>query len=152
MAGTDLHGFFQQHVRGVTVLPYEEAFGFVGLSLVREQARQPFNAGIGIDYQDKGRLTIDVVHPNSPAEDAGLQEDDEIISLGRKDVSRENFLMSLARYKQGDRVPITLKRDRKTIQTTLTLGAPERFDYRIEEKKDATPQQKALRAAWLKGS
>ena len=54
--------------------------------------------------------------------------------------------------KQGDRVPISVKRDRRTIQATLVLGAPERFEYRIEERKDATPEQKALRAAWLKGS
>jgi predicted metalloprotease with PDZ domain len=92
------------------------------------------------------------VHPNSPAEDAGLQEGDEITSLGKKNISLENFLVSLARYKQGDRVPITVKRDRKTIQATLLLGAPERFEYRIDERKDATPQQKALRAAWLNGS
>ncbi len=151
VSGFDLHGFFRLYVRDVTMLPYDEAFGFVGLALVREQARQPFNAGIGIDYQDKGSLTIDVVHPNSPAENAGLQEDDEIISLGKKTISRENFLVSLARYKQGDSVPITVKRDRRTIQTTLVLGVPERKEYRIEERKDATPQQKALRAAWLKG-
>jgi predicted metalloprotease with PDZ domain len=49
-------------------------------------------------------------------------------------------------------VPITVKRDRRTIQTTLLLGAPERMEYRLEERKDATPQQKALRAAWLSGS
>jgi predicted metalloprotease with PDZ domain len=151
VGGFDLHGFFRLYVRDLTMLPYDEAFQFVGLSLVREQARQPFNAGIGIDYQDKGSLTISVVHPNSPAEDAGLQEGDEVVSLGKKDISRENFLISLARYKQGDRVPITVKRDRRTIQTTLLLGAPERVEYRIEERKDATPQQKALRAAWLKG-
>jgi len=54
-------------------------------------------------------------------------------------------------YKQGDRVPITVKRDRRTIQATLVLGPPERFEYRIEEKKDATPQQKAMRSAWLNG-
>jgi predicted metalloprotease with PDZ domain len=130
-------------------LPYDEALGFVGLSLVREQARQPFNAGIGIDWQDKGSLTIGVVYPNSPAEDAGLQEGDEIMSLGKKNISRENFLVSLARYKTGDRVPITVKRDRKTIQATLLLGAPERLEYRIDERKDATSQQKALRASWL---
>jgi predicted metalloprotease with PDZ domain len=152
VSGLDLHGFFKFYVRDVTMLPYDEALGFVGLSLVREQARQPFNAGIGLDWQGKGSLTIGVVHPNSPAEDAGLQEEDEIISLGKKNISRENFLVSLARYKQGDRVPITVKRDRKTIQTTLLLGAPERLEYRIDERKDATPQQKALRAAWLNGS
>ena len=152
VGGFDLHGFFELYVRGVTVLPYDEALGFVGLSLVREQARQPFNGGIGIDWEDKGSLTIGVVHPNSPAEDAGLQAEDEIVSLGKKNISRENFLVSLARYKQGDRVPITVKRDRRTIQTTLLLGAPERVEYRIEERNDATPQQKALRAAWLKSS
>lgn len=152
VGGFDLHGFFELYVRGVTVLPYDEALGFVGLSLVREQARQPFNGGIRIDWEDKGSLTIGVVHPNSPAEDAGLQAGDEIVSLGKKNISRENFLVSLARYKQGDRVPITVKRDRRTIQTTLLLGAPERVEYRIEERSDATPQQKALRAAWLKSS
>jgi predicted metalloprotease with PDZ domain len=151
-SGLDLHGFFKLYVRDVTMLPYDEALRFVGLSLVREQARQPFNAGIELDWQDKGSLTIGVVHPNSPAEDAGLQEGDDITSLGKKNISRENFLVSLARYKQGDRVPITVKRDRKTIQATLMLGAPERFEYRIDERKDATPQQKILRAAWLNGS
>ncbi len=152
VSGVDLSGFFGLYVRGVATLPYDEAFGFVGLSLIREQARQPFNAGIGIDWQNKGSLMIGEVHPDSPAENAGLQVGDEIVSLGKKSIARENFLVTLARFKQGDRVPVTYKRDRRAIQTTLVLGAPERFDYRLEEKKDATPQQKALRAAWLKGS
>ena len=139
-------------MREVETLPYDEALGYVGLSLIREQARQPYNAGIGIDWQGKGSVTIDVVRPHSPAEDAGLQDGDEIVSLGKKNVAPENFLVSLAHYKQGDRVPITVKRDRRTIQTTVVIGDPERFEYRIEERKDATPQQKALRAAWLKGN
>jgi predicted metalloprotease with PDZ domain len=150
VAGVDLSGFFGLYVHGVTTLPYEEAFASVGLTLVREQARQPYNAGIGIDWEDKSSLTIGVVHPKSPAEEAGLQEGDEIISVGKRGITRENFLLSLSRFKQGDRVPITVKRDRRTIQATLVFGAPERFEYRIMERKDATPEQKALRAAWLK--
>lgn len=152
VGGLDLGGFFGLYVRGVAMLPYDEAFGFVGLSLIREQARQPFNAGMAIDWQDKGSLMIGSVRPDSPAENAGLQAGDEIVSLGKKSIARENFLVSLARFKQGDRVPVTFKRERRTIQTTLVLGAPERFEYRLEEKKDVTPQQKALRSAWLKGS
>jgi predicted metalloprotease with PDZ domain len=152
VGGFDMGGFFRRYVRGVEPLPYDEALAFVGLNLVREQARQPFNAGIGIDWQKTSDLTIGVVRSNSPAEDAGLQEGDEIISLGRKNVSRENFLVSLSHYKQGDRVPIAVKRDRQTIQTTLVFGPPDRFEYRIVDRKEATPEQKALRAAWLKGS
>lgn len=152
VSGIDLDGFFQRYVRGVETLPYDDALGFIGLRLVREQARQPFSAGIGIDWEGKENLTIGMVRPNSPAEDAGLQEGDEIISLGKKKIARENFLVTLAHYKQGDRVPISLKRDRRTIQTTLFLGAPDRFEYRIEERRDATTQQKTLRAAWLNGA
>lgn len=148
----DLSTFFRLYVRGVATLPYDEAFGFMGLRVVREQARQPFDAGIGIDWENKETLMVGSVRAYSPAENAGLQEGDEIISLGKKNVAPENFLVSLGNYKPGDRVPVTVKRDRRTIQTTLVLGVPERFEYRIEERKDATPQQKALRAAWLKGS
>jgi predicted metalloprotease with PDZ domain len=152
VSGLDLSAFFRLYVRGVGVLPYEEALAPLGLTLIREQARQPYNAGITVDWEDKESLIIGVVGPKSPAEEAGLQEGDEIISLARKNISRENFLVTLSKFKQGDRVPITVKRDRRTIQATLVLGAPERFEYRIEEKKDATPQQKALRAAWLNGA
>jgi len=152
VGGFDLSGFFRRYIRGVEMLPYDEAFAYLGLHLAREQARQPYNAGIGIDWDKTNSLTVAVVRNGSPAEDAGLQEGDEIISLGRKNVTRENFLVSLSRYKQGDRVAISVKRNRRTIQTTLVLGPPERFEYRIEERKDATPEQKALRAAWLKGA
>jgi len=150
-SGFDLTDFFQRYVRGVEVLPYDEALAYVGMHLVREQAREPFNAGIGVDWEKPGTLTIGSVRNDSPAEDAGLREGDEIISLGRKNVSRENWLVALARYKQGDRVPVTVKRDRRTIQTAIVLREPERFEYKIEERKDVTPTQKALRAAWLKG-
>src|SRR5882762_2310398 len=150
-SGFDLTDFFQRYVRGVEVLPYDEALAYVGMHLVREQAREPFNAGIGVDWEKPGTLTIGWVRSDSPAEDAGLQEGDEIVSLGRKSVSRENWLVALARYKQGDRVPVTVKRDRRTIQTAIVLREPERFEYKIEERKNVTPTQKALRAAWLKG-
>jgi predicted metalloprotease with PDZ domain len=152
VAGLDLRGFFSLYVRGVEMLPYDEALASVGLTLVREAGRQPHNAGIIIDWENKDSFTIGAVHSNSPAEEAGLEEGDEIVSLGKKNITRENFLVSLNRFKQGDRVPITVKRDRRTIQATLVLGAPERWEYRIQEKKDATPEQKALRAAWLNGS
>jgi predicted metalloprotease with PDZ domain len=151
VGGPDLNDFFQRYVHGVEVLPYDEALAYVGMHLVREQAREPFNAGIGLNWEI-GTLTIGSVRNDSPAEDAGLQEGDEIVSLGRKSVSRENWLVALARYKQGDRIPVTVKRDRRTIQTTIVLREPERLEYKIEERKDATAKQKVLRQAWLKGT
>src|ERR1043165_8446317 len=80
---------------------------------------------------------------------AGLQKNDEIVSLGGKKVTRDSWLKTFARYGKGDHVPIVVKRDRRTIKAEIILGDPERFDYRIEEKPDATEQQRALRSAWL---
>ena len=147
-SGVDFSDFFKRYVRDVEVLPYDEAFAYVGLRLVKTTSKEPFNAGMSIQFEREA--IIENVRNNSPAEDAGLQAGDQVLSLGGKDASPD-WLKTLARYKTGDSVPITVKRDRQTIKTNIVLGQPERFDYAIQEKPDATAEQKALRAAWLKG-
>ena len=146
-AGFDFSEFFKRYVRDVEVLPYEEAFAFVGLKLAKTEAKEPFDAGLSIADTDG---VIQNVRNNSPAEDAGLQANDEIVSLGGKTVTKA-WMKTLARYKPGDSVPVVVKRDRRTIKTNIVLGQAERFDYKIEERSDATAEQKALRASWLNG-
>jgi predicted metalloprotease with PDZ domain len=150
-AGFDLGDFFKRHVRDVEVLPYDEAFGYVGFRLVKTQAKEPFDAGMWVTFEDPREGVIENVRNNSPAEDAGLQSQDAIVSLGGKDVTKDSWLKTLARYKTGDSVPVVVRRDRRTIKTNIVLGQPERFDYKIEERSDATSEQKALRTAWLGG-
>ena len=150
MAGAGFHDFFKRYVRDVEVLPYDEAFGFVGLRVVKTPAQEPFNAGLSVQFEDSVAV-IENVRNNSPAEVAGLQQRDEIVSLGGKKVTRDSWLKTLARYTTGDSVSFVVKRDRRTIKGAIVLAEPERFDYRIEERSDATDQQRALRAAWLNG-
>jgi predicted metalloprotease with PDZ domain len=135
----------------VEVLPYDEAFAYVGLRLVKTQSKEPFNAGLSLEFENPREAIIENVRNNSPAENAGLQSDDRIVSLGGRKVTEDSWQRTLARFKPGDSVPVTVKRDRQTIKTNIVLGQPEEFDYRIEEKADATEEQKALRAAWLNG-
>jgi predicted metalloprotease with PDZ domain len=150
-AGSSFRDFFKRHVRDVEILPYDEAFGYVGLRLVKTLSKEPFDAGLSIEFDDSGAAVIENVRNNSPAEDAGLQSRDKIVSLGGKDVIRDSWPRVLSRFKSGDSVPVTVKRDRRTIKATIVLGSPERFDYKIEEKPDATPEQKAQRVSWLIG-
>jgi predicted metalloprotease with PDZ domain len=147
----DLGDYFKRYIRGVEVLPYDEAFAYVGLRLVKTQAKEPFSAGMSIQFEDPRHGVIENVRNNSPAEDAGLQKGDQIISLGGKDATQDSWRKTLARFKPGDSVPIVVKRDRRTINTKIVLGEPDRFDYRIEERPDATTEQKAFRTAWLMG-
>ena len=150
-AGFDLSDFFKRHIRDVEVLPYEEAFAYAGLRLVKTQSEEPYDAGVSLQFDDPREVRIENVRNNSPAEDAGLQANDQILLLGGKAVTRDSWRRTLARFKPGDSVPVTVKRDRRTIKANIVLGQPERFDYRIEEKTEATPEQKQLRAAWLTG-
>ncbi len=150
VAGVDLSDFFDRYVRDVQTLPYDEAFQSVGLRLVRVQAREPYNAGMALSF-DEPSAFIENVRNNSPAEEAGLQKGDEIISLGGRPIKRDTWLTILAKYKEKDQVPILVKRDRKTIQAMITLGEPDRFEYRIEERPGATAEEKSLRQAWLQG-
>jgi predicted metalloprotease with PDZ domain len=150
-AGFDLSDFFKRHIRDVETLPYEEAFDYVGLRLVKTQAKEPFDAGLSIEFEGPREAIIEAVRNDSPAENAGLQSGDEIVSLGGREVTNDSWLKTLARFKPGDSVPVTVKRDRRTIKANIVLGQPERFDYKIEKRLDSTAQQKALRAAWLSG-
>ncbi|MGB7922320.1 MAG: PDZ domain-containing protein [Pyrinomonadaceae bacterium] len=151
VAGTDLHDFFERYVRDVETPPYDEALAAVGLRLVRELAREPYTAGITLDFQEPQSAKIWNVRNGSAAEDGGLKQGDVIVSLGGENVTHVTWLSALNRHKQGSRIAVTVRRDRQTIQTTITLGEPDRHRYRLEELKDASPQTRALRNAWLKG-
>jgi predicted metalloprotease with PDZ domain len=151
VAGFDLREFFELYVRSAETPPYDEALGAMGLRLVRVAASEPFTAGISPDWNDEENLRIGSVRHNSPAELAGLSQGDILVSIGGERATQDNWRSTLNRYKQGQRVPVTLKRDRRNIQTHITIGPPDRFDYRIEERDRATQQMRALRTAWLQG-
>lgn len=148
-SGADFSDFFKRYIRDIEMLPYDEAFAYVGLRLVKTQAKEPFDAGLSIQFEDPRRAIIENVRNNSAAEDAGLQNGDQIVSLGGKEVTKVSWLKTLARFKTGDSVPVTVKRDRRTIKANIVLGQPERFEYTIMEKSDVTVEQKTLRAKWL---
>ena len=81
----------------------------------------------------------------------GLQQGDVLLSIGGTNVSRENWVSVLNQYKQGDRIPVTVRRFRRTMELAIELGPPEVYDYRIEELPNTSAQMKTLRAAWLDG-
>lgn len=150
VAGVDMSDFFKRYVRGIETPPYDEALRSVGLRLVREPSRSPF-VGVTSDFDESAEMKIKNVRTGSPAEDAGLEQGDVIAAVGDTKVTRETFVPVITRYQPKTRVPLTIKRDRERIRLTITLGEPGTYIYRLEEIKDATPEQRALRAAWLNG-
>jgi len=151
VAGFDFTEFFDRYVRTPNTLPYDEAFAYVGLRVTRAQLKEPFNAGLAVQFEGQKAHIIQNVRYNSPGETAGLQAEDEIVSVDGKNLGKNSWTETLARYKSGDSIPITVKRNRRTIKTNIILVEPERIEYKIEERADATADQKTMRAAWLNG-
>jgi predicted metalloprotease with PDZ domain len=150
VAGTDMSDFFRRYVRGVEVPPYDEALKSVGLRLARDPLRVPY-LGVVSDTDDTNNFKIKTVGSDTPAEAAGLKQGDIILSVGDTKVTPENFAATINRYKPHDRVPFIIKRDRSTIRIVITLGERGSTNYRLEELRDATPEMRALRVAWLNG-
>jgi predicted metalloprotease with PDZ domain len=66
VAGFDLSDFFRRHVYDVEMLPYDEAFGYVGLRLSKTPAKQPYNAGLTVQVDDPQGPMIQNVRNDSP--------------------------------------------------------------------------------------
>ena len=149
IAGRDMTDWFAKYVRGVEPLPYDEALAAAGLRLVRTPSNQPYTAGIAVDPAERQPFRLGSIQTDSPAERGGLQQGDVLLTIGGSSVSRDNWFSVLNRHKQGDRIPVTVRRFRQTVELNIQLGPPEMYDYRIEEIPNASAEEKAIRAKWL---
>ncbi|HLU08251.1 MAG TPA: PDZ domain-containing protein, partial [Oceanobacillus sp.] len=85
------------------------------------------------------------VLPNSPAENAGLQEHDIITAVNGDVVDAERTLRDrLFAYEPDDTITLDVLRDGETIQIEVTLGQPELasdlmpfFNFEIPNLRDA---------------
>ncbi len=152
VTGLDLAYFFARHVHLPQMPPYEEALGYVGLRLVRVPERTPFDAGIMLDAREQRQPRIAGIRPGSPAERAGLKQGDVLVNIGGSGVTNANWQDALNKFKPGERVTLAVRRASRDLSIVVTLpNAPERYEYRIEEDKNASPEARALRRAWLAG-
>jgi predicted metalloprotease with PDZ domain len=150
VVGSDMSGFFTRHVRGVETLPYEEALAHVGLTLAKLPA--PRTAGIVMDPADSANLRLGVLRGDSAAELAGLQQGDILLSIGERSVTRANWRAVLNSHREGERVPVAVRRNGADLRLFLVIGAPETYDFVIEEDPSASSSARELRTRWMRGN
>jgi predicted metalloprotease with PDZ domain len=145
VAGTDLHDFFIRYVWGVERLPYEEALAGIGVAVSREQPKHP---SLGV-YSESGKVRT--VVSGSPAAEAGISQGDELLEIGGAKLGGQEISSIMAKYKTGDSIPVTLKRDRQTIKSTVKLFGSNNANYKLEPAKDSSGVA-GLRNGWLAGT
>ncbi len=76
---------------------------------------------------------VAVVHPHTPAEQAGVQSDDVILELDGQPIEDENHLINLVSLTPiGSKVEIVVWRNRQRMKLQATLGNWEGFQSRPE--------------------
>ncbi|MBL9038032.1 MAG: M61 family metallopeptidase [Archangium sp.] len=160
LGGPSLRAFFDRSLRGLDELDLSP-FAHVGLE-VRFRARESSSDKGGtpprakgdkvqgfLGVQPKGASSIAVVLDGSPAMEAGIYADDEVIALDGLKCDSAALVARCEDKRPGDTVRVTLFRRDVLVEVNVTLGAkPTDAAYLVRVDKP-TDAQKAAYRAWI---
>jgi len=148
VAGTDLKPWFATVVDTTEELDYSEALDWFGLRF-RPVDGKDARAWLGPNTRnDQGRLLVTQVRRGTPAFDAGLNVDDEILAIDDVRVRADGLASRLDQYRPGDQVTVLVARRDRLTRIPVTLGAEPGRAWRVEMLPNATEEQKAHFSAW----
>ena len=149
VAGVDLKPWFARAVDTTDELDYAEALDWFGLRFRPVDSRGQ-RAWLGATARaEAGRLVVSQIRRSTPAFDAGLNVDDEILAVDDVRVRPEGMTARLEQYKPGDRVALLVARRDKIMRLEVTLGVEPGRAWRIEPLATATEAQKQHVASWV---
>ena len=154
MAGTDLHPWISRAVDFTDELDYGPALEWLGLRFRVDPPNpdQPQKAWLGaVTRNDGGRLLVTQVRRQTPAANAGLNVDDEIVAIDEHRVRPEGWDGRMEAYRPGDCVSILVTRRERLTRLEATLGVEPRPAWRLEPHHNPSDKQRARLARWLTG-
>lgn len=148
VAGVDVSDFFARHIAGKEPIPFADLIGTVGLTLERRSDEPEPYAGLTLRYSG-GKSTVSRVIDNSPAFQAGLILDDEIVSANGKSVDSGSWNDIVSDAEPGDvfRIGMFRRGEFREVELTVAGVVPER--YEIEYMDEPTDEQKASYESWM---
>lgn len=155
VTGLELDEFFARYIGGVDELPFAELFAAAGLSMRWDWANKSPDGtprpALGVrTKRDGGQLKVTHVLRDTPAYNAGLNADDEIIAVDDFRVADDATLRDrLDDHGEGEAVTLTVARREqlRTIAVTLAQPAPDKLA--IERAAEPDHQQRRLYDRWL---
>ncbi|MFZ0758561.1 MAG: PDZ domain-containing protein [Candidatus Sulfotelmatobacter sp.] len=146
----DLGWFFANYVAGTEEIPWNDFFRFVGLRLV-EGTNTIGDAGFVASRNFDGPMIVTAVTAGSEAERAGLRAGDVILEIDGSTAGDE-FSPQTALLSPGDTITVKIRARRgEDHEMKWKVGSRQEISYQLEDMENVTAQQRARRAAWLKG-
>ena len=169
MTYPEIGEFFNRYVRGTERLPLKETFADVGISYSEQDTAQDYSIGIteqSIDigeYQGKPKIRIaSVANLNEMGRALNFREGDVLIAMNNDTIP--DFGPEFQQFFQKEIMALPLRKemsytvvrtDSAGAQTVTELKSPVKKitilrRHNMEPAQNPTPEQLALRDAWLK--
>lgn len=149
VAGVDLTDFFQRYLETTEELPFEEYLAPFGLQLQPENTTDlpPF---LGMTVTgDNGRDLIRFVESGSPAQQAGIDPDDELLAINGVRVKATQLNDRLKNYQPGDTIHLTVFHQDELRTYPVTLAAPRPKTYQLVAVENPSETQQQNFQGWL---
>ncbi len=145
----DLKSFFEKYVAGTDEIPWNDYFKTVGLRLqpVKSTTADP---GFTLNRSFGSPPVVTSLPSGGEAGRAGLEVGDSILQLNGRAVGGD-FTYELAQLRAGDTIRLRVRNHRGDHEVHWKLASREQVEFRLEDVENVTLQQKARRAAWLRG-
>jgi predicted metalloprotease with PDZ domain len=94
---------------------------------------------------------VEVVNAGSEAEQAGLHAGETVLEINGKTAGLESS-QEIARLNPGDSITVKVRSRRGgDRELKWKMGSREEISYELNDMETLTKEQRAQRAAWLKG-
>ena len=139
--------FFRRHVLGTEPLPYRQLLAAAGYTM--RERETPATLGQVRLQAERGRMVVaNNTVSTSPVYKAGLGRGDAVLSLNGTAIAQAgDWERVLSTLTPGTEVELTFESrgEKKTVR--VTAGKNDRIE--VVPSPDRTPQQEAIRTAWL---
>jgi predicted metalloprotease with PDZ domain len=153
VAGTDLEAFWHRTVESTEELEYDEALEVFGLAFKPPEPPKPdkpARAWLGAATRNEnGRLLVSQVRRGTPAHEAGLNVDDEIIAIDDYRVRADRLEDRLEQYAPGNKVSFLVARREHLVRIPVTLGTEPLKTWRLRIAPTPSEAQQHQLAVWL---
>jgi predicted metalloprotease with PDZ domain len=145
----DLSSFFMKYVAGLDEIPWDDSFKTVGLHVVRRRSTIA-DAGFVAAHNFDAPPSVVRVRPGSEAEQAGLAAGDEVLALNGR-ATASDFEKRMGEPRPGETIRLRIRRHGVEREMRWKVGSREEVEFEVKDVDNVTTQQKARRAAWLRG-
>lgn len=166
IAGEDLSDWFEALVRTPGEWDYQPALDWFGLEF---EAPKPYPSNDAFPLEDepvdrargwlgaktkneKGHLLVTSVLSDTPAAQAGLSANDEVIAVDHHRVSSSNIQKIVRLLGAGTHVELLVARQGLLKTLPVVLGEEPRSTWRLQVHEDASDAQTIRLETWLSGA